>query len=161
MSCLIWYVWKTYAYFNYRKPSHEPISKCTWYYRYPNSRVKNDDTHGHQMWYTHVDTRNNVTAINDDHQLLEAWHKQASTLKHQNLIIHTLAHSNTEFTYIGHPQGSDWSLIRRPSCHQWAIQKKNTSQTWAALKLRKEILCLVSMHSRALTSISRRINATE
>jgi len=33
-----------FAYYNYRKPSHEPISKCTWYYRYPNTRVKNDGT---------------------------------------------------------------------------------------------------------------------
>jgi len=50
---------------------------------------------------THVVICNNPTAINDDHQLLEAGHKQASTLKHQNLIIHTLAPSNTEFTYMG------------------------------------------------------------
>ena len=49
----------------------------------------------------HVVTRNNPTAINDDHQILEAWHKQAGTLKHQTLIIYTQAPSNTEFTYIG------------------------------------------------------------
>ena len=49
----------------------------------------------------HVITSNHRTVINGGHQLLETGYKQAGALKHQRLILHTLALSSTEITYVG------------------------------------------------------------